>query len=85
MVDDPPDVQPPSQQITQTETLNMSQYSGMVNIRVLMDGLEIYNENQDVTMDPWVDVTVSGTGSKTLAVYVDGTLAFTQPVNFGAP
>lgn len=85
VVDDPPDVQPPSQQITQTETLNMSQYSGMVNIRVLMDGLEIYNENQDVTMDPWVDVTVSGTGSKTLAVYVDGTLAFTQPVNFGAP
>ena len=81
---DPPAVSDPGN-ITQTETIDMSAYSGTINIRALMDGAEVYNENHDVTMDPWVDITVTGKGTKTLAIYVDGGLAFTHTVNFGAP
>ena len=82
----PPVVDPPApEQVTKTVTLDLSEFEGMVNVRVLMDSEQVFNENYDVTMEPWVDVVVTGTGSKELAVYVNGVLYRTIPVDFSAP
>ena len=70
--------------VSKTERIDLSSHEGTINVRVLMDGAEVFGKDIDANMESWVDVTVTGTGTKELAVYVNGVLDHTVPVNFDA-
>ena len=81
-VPDPPPVPPDPNLVTRVESIDLSSCDGVVNVRVLMDGVEVANENVDTTMDTSLSVTVSGTGVKELAIYINGIASGTQQVDF---
>ena len=79
-----PDLQPPEdpELVTREELIDVSGYSGVINLRVLMDGAEVYSGTVDTIMQLSVPVRVRGTGVKTLAIYVNGVASSTQTVDF---
>lgn len=78
----PPPVEPDPNLVTREETIDLSNYEGIINLRVLMDGVEVCNENVDTTMDVSWPVRVSGTGVKELAIYINGIASGTKEVDF---
>ena len=85
-----PDKKPPEppapQPSTKTQTINLAAFDGLVSVRVLMDGVQVFGEdNIDANMEPSVEFEVTGTGQKELAVYINGVLDSTIPVDFDAP
>ena len=71
--------------VTRTARISLSAYEGEVDVRVLMDGVQIYSSTVDATMTTAVDVPVHGTvgmGTKELAVYINGVASGTVTVNF---
>ncbi|MCI9155597.1 MAG: Stk1 family PASTA domain-containing Ser/Thr kinase [Lawsonibacter sp.] len=84
-----PDKQPPEppapQPSTKTVTVNLASFDGLVNVRVLMDGAQVFGQDVDANMEPAVEFDVTGTGQKELSVYINGVLDNTIPVDFDAP
>ena len=77
---------PAPQPSTKTQTINLAAFDGLVSVRVLMDGVQVFGEdNIDANMEPSVEFEVTGTGQKELAVYINGVLDSTIPVDFDAP
>ena len=71
--------------VTRTARISLSAYEGEVDLRVLMDGVQIYGSTVDATMTTAVDIPVHGTagmGTKELAVYINGVASGTVSVNF---
>ena len=81
-VPEPPPVQPDPNTVTREEMIILEGFEGVVNLRVLMDGVEVCNENVDTTMNVSWPVQVTGTGVKELAIYINGVASGTQKVDF---
>ena len=58
---------------------------GILNLRVLMDGEEIYNQDVDASMQTSVPVTVTGSGVKFLTVYINGIESGVRTIDFSQP
>lgn len=70
-------------EVTKTVYVEMpGNAEGLVNVRVLLDGEEVFNQALDATMSARVPVTVSGTGTKTLTYYFDGEYGGSMTVDF---
>lgn len=82
--DPPTPVDPDPNMTVREESIDLAPYSemGTINIRVLMDGVEVFNDTVDTTMQASLPVRVTGTGIKTLAIYVNGVASGTQSVDF---
>ena len=60
-------------------------YEGIVNVRVLMDGNQVFSQDVDTSMQMAVDVPVHGStgmGVRELAIYINGVASGTDRVNF---
>ena len=74
---------PGGSEVTKTVYVDMpGNAEGLVNVRVLLDGEEVFNQALDATMSARVPVTVSGTGTKTLTYYFDGEYGGSMTVDF---
>ena len=80
--DPPPPVDPDINTVTREESIDLSDFDGIISVRVLMDGVEVANETVDTAMQASLSVRVTGTGVKTLAIYINGVASGTQPVDF---
>ncbi len=80
--DPPPSVDPDINTVTREESIDLSDFDGIISVRVLMDGVEVANETVDTAMQASLSVRVTGTGVKTLAIYINGVASGTQPVDF---
>ena len=73
--------------VTRVISVSLSGHSGTVNVRVLMDGSQVYSQDWDANMNMAVDVPIRGKaemGTKELAIYIDGVLSHTDTVDFGS-
>ena len=78
---DPSTLPPEPQEVTKTFYIELSpELEGIVNVKVLMDGVSILNEDVDTAMQTSVPVEVTGTGTKILSIYFDGVASGTQEV-----
>ena len=80
--DPPPSVDPDINTVTREESIDLSDFDGIISVRVLMDGVEVANETVDTAMQASLSVRVTGTGVKTLAIYINGVASGTQSVDF---
>ena len=82
--DPPTPVEPDPNMTVREESIDLAPYSemGIINVRVLMDGVEVANETVDTAMQMSLPVRVTGTGVKTLAIYINGMASGTQSVDF---
>ena len=81
---DPPENQDPIP-VTKSFTVPLDGYEGEVNVRVLMDGAQIWNQNYDATMDTAAEVHIQGTrgmGTKEVTIFINGVARGTESVNF---
>ena len=58
---------------------------GLVNFKVLDNGQEIFNQSIDAAMQTHVPVEVTGTGTKVLAIFVNGVACGTQAFDLDQP
>ncbi len=72
IVPDPPPVAEPVEVTKIVEIELPRTVRGRVNVKILMDATEIFNEEVDASEDRTIQLPVTGTGIKTLYVYVDG-------------
>ena len=77
---------PPEQPTGKTKTVSVPLlgYEGTVSVRVLMDGVEVGSKTEDATLNEATLFEVTGSGQKELAVYINGVLSQTIPVDFDA-
>ena len=71
--------------VTKSFTVPLDGYEGEVNVRVLMDGAQIWNQNYDATMDTAAEVHIQGTrgmGTKEVTIFINGVARGTESVNF---
>ena len=76
---------PVSGTVTRYVTIYLDGYEGTVNIRLLMDGVEVGNETVDATLDEACSIPITapaGSGAKQVAYYINGEAKGTIPVNF---
>lgn len=81
---DPPEGQDPIP-VTKSFTVPLDGYEGEVNLRVLMDGAQVWNQNYDATMETAAEVQVQGTrgmGTKEVTIFINGVAKGTESVNF---
>ena len=81
---DPPETQDPIP-VTKSFTVPLDGYEGEVNLRVLMDGAQVWNQNYDATMEMAAEVHVQGTrgmGVKEVTIFINGVAKGTESVNF---
>lgn len=81
---DPPEGQDPIP-VTRSFTVPLDGYEGEVNVRVLMDGAQVWNQNYDATMDTAAEVQIqgaSGMGTKEVTIFINGVARGTETVNF---
>lgn len=70
---DPSTLPPEPQEVTKTFYIDLPlNLEGIVNVKILMDGVTIKDEDVDTTMQTRVPVDVTGTGTKMLSIYYDG-------------
>ena len=82
--DPPPETQDPVP-VTKSFTVPLDGYEGEVNVRVLMDGAQVWNQNYDATMETAAEVHVQGTrgmGTKEVTIFINGVAKGTESVNF---
>ena len=82
---DPGTTTPEPKPVTKTTHISLNGYEGEVDVRVLMDGAQIFAQSVDASMNTGVDVPVQGTtgmGVKELAIYINGVASGTAKVNF---
>lgn len=82
--DKPPEIQDPIP-VTKSFTVPLDGYEGEVNVRVLMDGAQVWNQNYDATMDTAAEVHVQGArgmGTKEVTIFINGVAKGTESVNF---
>jgi serine/threonine-protein kinase len=65
-----------------TVTVNLPNQEGQVRVQVDVDGVTMYAATVDCSKGS-LPVTLSGSGSQEVDVYIDGTLTQTMTVNFG--
>jgi serine/threonine-protein kinase len=65
-----------------TVTVNLPNQEGEVRVQVDVDGVTMYAATVDCSKGS-LPVTLSGSGSQEVDVYIDGTLTQTMTVNFG--
>lgn len=70
---------------TKTVTVPLLGHEGMVSVRLLMDGVEVGSRMEDATLNEATSFEVTGSGQKEVAVYINGVLDHTIPVDFDAP
>ena len=71
--------------VTRVISVSLSGHSGTVNVRVLMDGSQVYSQDWDANMNMAVDVPIRGKaemGTKELAIYINGIASGTKEVDF---
>lgn len=73
---------PPAAAVTKTVRIDLSKYDKIVNVRVLMDGSQVFGGDVDASMQDSVEFSVTGSGEKELAIYIDGIASGTKTVNF---
>ncbi len=73
---------PPTANVTKTVRIDLSKYDKTVNVRVLMDGSQVFGSDVDATMQDAVEFPVTGSGEKELAIYIDGIASGTKTVSF---
>ena len=76
---------PVSGTVTRYVTIYLDGYEGTVNIRLLMDGVEVGNETADATLEEACSIPITapaGSGLKQVAYYVNGEAKGTIPINF---
>lgn len=73
---------PPAPTVTKTVRIDLSKYDKIVNVRVLMDGSQVFGNDVDATMQDAIEFPVTGSGEKELAIYIDGIASGTKTVNF---
>lgn len=81
---DPPEDQDPIP-VTRSFTVPLDGYEGDVNVRVLMDGAQVWNQNYDATMETAAEVHIQGTrgmGVKEVTIFINGVAKGTESVNF---
>lgn len=72
----------PSEPVTKTVYIDLpASAAGVVNVKVMMDGIEIFNQDVDAVMEYRIPVTVTGSGIKTLEIYFNGEYGGTQNVD----
>lgn len=82
--DKPPETQDPIP-VTKSFTVPLDGYEGEVNVRVLMDGAQVWNQNYDATMETAAEVHVQGArgmGTKEVTIFINGVAKGTESVNF---
>lgn len=82
--DKPPEIQDPIP-VTKSFTVPLDGYEGEVNVRVLMDGAQVWNQNYDATMDTAAEVHIQGArgmGTKEVTIFINGVAKGTESVNF---
>ena len=78
-----PDPPAPPAETTVTVPVNLpADAEGTINLKVLMDGVEVFNQNVNASMQTSVPVTVTGTGTKILTIYINGVASDIQAVDF---
>ena len=85
----PPEPPPPENlnpiPVTRSFTVPLDGYEGDVNVRVLMDGAQVWNQNYDANMDSAAEVHVQGSqgmGVKEVTIFINGVARGTEMVNF---
>ncbi len=79
----PPEPPPKPTQTTTTVYIDLpADAEGLINLKVMMDGTEIFNQMIDAGMQARVPITLTGTGTKTLEFYFDGVSGGTKLVDF---
>ena len=83
---DPPENQNPIP-VTKSFTVPLDGYEGDVNVRVLMDGAQVWNRNYDATMETAAEIQIQGSrgmGTKEVTIFINGVAKGTESVNFDA-
>ena len=74
---------PGSGEVTKTVFIELpGDAEGLINLKVLMDGEQVFNESVNADMQSRVPIKVTGSGVKELAIYVNGVASGTQKVDF---
>ena len=84
--DPPPEVTDPIP-VTKSFTVPLDGYEGDVNVRVLMDGAQVWNQNYYATMETGAEIHIQGTrgmGTKEVTIFINGVAKGTESVNFDA-
>lgn len=76
-----PTTQPPAAK-TKTLTIDLSGYSKPVEIKIVTGGRTVSTVTVDPTKTPEYSATLTGTGTKTFEVHIDGIKQVTKTVNF---
>ena len=85
-----PEPPPPSEDVpdvpstsTQNITVDLSRYTGTVNVRIVVGGTEIYNSDVDAdSVDASVSRPVTASGLQTVQIYIDGSLVENYTLQF---
>ncbi len=82
-----PATQPPepSGPVTKTIYIDLPPSDGIVRVQVVMDEVLVYDREVNAAMEAQAEVTVSGTGVKTLMIFFNGEQGGTETVDFGQP
>ena len=76
-----PTTQPPAAK-TKTLTIDLSGYSKPVEIKIVTGGRVVSAVTVDPSKTPEYSATLTGTGTKTFEVHIDGVKQVTKTVNF---
>lgn len=69
---------------TSTIHVDLSPYEGTVEVRIEVGGREIYDNRVNASDVGFLSQPVTGTGTQTVSVYIDGQLMQRYPLTFGA-
>ena len=67
---------------TKTLTIDLSSYTNPVEIKIVSGGKTVTTTTVDPSKGPAYSATLSGTGTKTFDIYINGVKAVTKTVTF---
>ena len=76
-----PSAEAPSQ-VTKTVTVPLPATDGEIYVSITLDGEIVYENTVDTAMNASISLDLTGSGSKTLQMYCDGSLYHETPVEF---
>ena len=67
---------------TKEVTVNLSDYSGMVSVRILVGGRQIFDNMVDCSEVQYISRHVTGSGTQTVSIYINNSLVESYPITF---
>ncbi len=79
-----PEAPPAPKEVTKQISYSLPDTGGTVNLQVLLDGAVVLNKDWDTSQSTTATFSVTGSGTQTLAFYVDGVLIETWDEDFSS-